>query len=360
MSHLNLEPNEEWKTHMKCKIHENLHALLFDAKIAFEEALDQIPLSAASRRRQLTADFDQSVRTMQVLAAEQYQIELERERQERKWNTQATMTEEWSWEVQQEQQAIYDAIKQTELPVHDIAGAAETRWSEETEDKHVGSSWKQDRLAGHATSSDMELWRQTTLSPEEEERKRRAEAHEAQQEQFRLREQEIRRRVTQRKLHDQLNWEESIGYAATAWSGQREDHRSTPAPISPEPSLSKEQICRLYSLHSQQWARILTYSVIRWTDFPWPILSDRRPTSPQDLTFQSVCEYILSPLYPNHNHSMSKKERIKDLIRYWHPDRFEVKYVRRVREGRERDNVREGAGIVVRFLNDLLGRMNGI
>ena len=48
--------------------------------------------------------------------------------------------------------------------------------------------------------------------------------------------------------------------------------------------------------------------------------------------------------------------KILKQIRQWHPDRFEVKYLRRMEDEREREMVKEGAGMVVRWLNEMLGR----
>ena len=53
----------------------------------------------------------------------------------------------------------------------------------------------------------------------------------------------------------------------------------------------------------------------------------------------------------------SQRDRIKEHIRRWHPDRFDTKLLPRVVEG-DRENVKEGAGAVVRGLNDLLRRAN--
>ena len=79
----------------------------------------------------------------------------------------------------------------------------------------------------------------------------------------------------------------------------------------------------------------------------------------EDLTLETVADYVFAPLRLHHDRGMSK-ERLKEIIRRWHPDRFEVKYLALVTDLREREMVREGAGMVVRFLNDLLGKWNDV
>ncbi|KIY48470.1 hypothetical protein FISHEDRAFT_31269, partial [Fistulina hepatica ATCC 64428] len=90
---------------------------------------------------------------------------------------------------------------------------------------------------------------------------------------------------------------------------------------------------------------------LTWDNFPWPMV--RRPKAPDDITKVGISAYILSPHYPGLDPTKSDRDRIKDHIRRWHPDRFETKVLPRVVEA-DRERVQEGAGSVVRGLNDLL------
>jgi len=123
--------------------------------------------------------------------------------------------------------------------------------------------------------------------------------------------------------------------------------------------LSEEEYVNLVIFHDQQWDWITTLPHLQWTDFPWPVLSFSNGTKKEDLTLEGVADYVFAPLRLHHDRAMSK-ERLKEIIRRWHPDRFEVKYLARVADLHEKESVREGAGMVVRFLNDLLGKWNDI
>ena len=76
-----------------------------------------------------------------------------------------------------------------------------------------------------------------------------------------------------------------------------------------------------------------------------------------DITFILVSNYFQSPLLPDKDKSRSPKDRIKEHLRRWHPDRFESKVLPRVIES-EKEKVKQGAGNVVRCLNDLLRKEN--
>ena len=92
--------------------------------------------------------------------------------------------------------------------------------------------------------------------------------------------------------------------------------------------------------------------MLSWHTFPWPML--RPPNEPEQLTYLEIQVYVLSPHQPG---DKTPKERIKDLLRKWHPDRFETKVLPRVRE-EEREQVKEGAGNVARHLNKLLSSLS--
>ncbi|EGO03387.1 hypothetical protein SERLA73DRAFT_46239 [Serpula lacrymans var. lacrymans S7.3] len=111
--------------------------------------------------------------------------------------------------------------------------------------------------------------------------------------------------------------------------------------------MSKQEVIKLFELHKAQWDKIQSLSTILWEDFPWPMF--KRPKGPDDLTTPAINAYMLSPLHPS---DKSTKDRIKDSLRKWHPDRFNHSLPKVKEEDRER--VQEGAGSVVRTLNDLL------
>lgn len=113
-------------------------------------------------------------------------------------------------------------------------------------------------------------------------------------------------------------------------------------------TMSKEEISKLFEAHRNQWDKIQTLGSLIWEDFPWPMF--KRPKVPDDLTSPAITAYMLSSIHPQ---DRATKERIKDNIRRWHPDRFNSQLLPKVKES-ERERVAEGAGSVARILNDVL------
>jgi hypothetical protein len=117
---------------------------------------------------------------------------------------------------------------------------------------------------------------------------------------------------------------------------------------------TKEHIVELFRRHEEQWQIVRSAHKVGWNTFPWPVF--RKPTGPEALTTDAVGAYVLSPYYPA-DPSKSNKDRIKEQIRRWHPDRFDTQLLPKVNE-EERELVKEGAGWVVRALSELLTRTN--
>lgn len=96
---------------------------------------------------------------------------------------------------------------------------------------------------------------------------------------------------------------------------------------------------------------------LTFRDIPWPCYTaysppDSRSLSLGDLTAESISEFLFSPA----SESTDSAQRIKTirgtLLRF-HPDKFDGRIISRVPEA-ERAMVREGVGIVVRTMNELL------
>ncbi|KAA1473618.1 hypothetical protein DENSPDRAFT_780241 [Dentipellis sp. KUC8613] len=116
--------------------------------------------------------------------------------------------------------------------------------------------------------------------------------------------------------------------------------------------LTADDLIRLFENHENKWQALRSTDGLGWNSFPWPVF--KRPAEPEEITTSAVEAYVLSKYYPS-DKSKSSKDRIKDHIKRWHPDRFETKVLPRVVE-EEREKVKEGAGTVVRGLNELLNR----
>ncbi|KAI0768814.1 hypothetical protein BD413DRAFT_433600, partial [Trametes elegans] len=81
-------------------------------------------------------------------------------------------------------------------------------------------------------------------------------------------------------------------------------------------------------------------------DVPWPTFA--QPRSLEELTPAKVAKFVLSPSHPGEAH----RDKIRNALRRWHPDRFGRVLARATDD--ERESLEEGMGIVARCLNDLL------
>lgn len=111
--------------------------------------------------------------------------------------------------------------------------------------------------------------------------------------------------------------------------------------------MTREEALKIFESHRRQWEKIQSRESLIWEDFPWPMF--KTPSNPEDLTTAAIHSYVLSPFQPQ---DRSQKDRIKELIRRWHPDRF-GRILSKVKAS-DRERVDEGGGSVVRVLNDLL------
>ncbi|KAF9554671.1 hypothetical protein CPC08DRAFT_712730, partial [Agrocybe pediades] len=115
--------------------------------------------------------------------------------------------------------------------------------------------------------------------------------------------------------------------------------------------LTRDDLHKLFEHHERMWARLPSADVpnLTWSDIPWPMT---RPVSnPDDITFGMISSYFLSPHWPES--SRSTKDRIKDHLKRWHPDRFETKVLPKVVEA-DKERVKSGAGSITRHLGELL------
>ena len=87
---------------------------------------------------------------------------------------------------------------------------------------------------------------------------------------------------------------------------------------------------------------------LAFTDVPWP--TTQPPRSKYDLTSATLSDFFLSRHLPA---GRATKERLRDALLRWHPDRFEGRYLDKIRP-QDREDVIEGVGIVVRYLNSTL------
>lgn len=113
-------------------------------------------------------------------------------------------------------------------------------------------------------------------------------------------------------------------------------------------ALTKDDIVRLFDEHDRRWKQLPQAGIIGWGSIPWPSLKQVRGVD--DLTPTTINAYIRNDNWPS---DKTLKERVREQIRRWHPDRFDTGVLSKVREV-DKERVKIGAGIVARTLNDIL------
>ena len=106
-----VEPDEEWKNRLRRGIEESLASMVKEAKDSRDNQLRGAPVSPEDRER-LTMEYKTAMSNIRQLAVEQFQIELDRERQERRWASGIPMNPQWTEVLKLDQQTIMDRIKQ--------------------------------------------------------------------------------------------------------------------------------------------------------------------------------------------------------------------------------------------------------
>jgi len=100
-----------------------------------------------------------------------------------------------------------------------------------------------------------------------------------------------------------------------------------------------------------QQTNAASHLTLSFSDIPWPLLY--LPRTCHDITAESIKRFLASEY---HSSEKTHRERIKEALLRWHPDRFGSRILDHVRES-QRDEVRKGVDIVVRCLNELLSKV---
>ncbi|KAI0359271.1 hypothetical protein OH77DRAFT_1015004 [Trametes cingulata] len=105
---------------------------------------------------------------------------------------------------------------------------------------------------------------------------------------------------------------------------------------------------------------------LRFGDVPWPVMpsfSSRRDERPvvtlEDLTAEAISAFLLPPsddadLEDRDAAKKDRKEKLRETMLRFHPDKFEGRIMRLVRDS-EKELVKEAVGVVARTLNTLMG-----
>ncbi|KAJ3527301.1 hypothetical protein NMY22_g9840 [Coprinellus aureogranulatus] len=203
-------------------------------------------------------------------------------------------------------------------------------------------SWDTGRLQREITEREV---RETEAKLERERQMMEEKAREAEEKRQKEREQLEWQRKLDRFIHEQRERFKQEQQAA-----------KHPAVVSglPDGTPIKEELGRNFNEKECTWITLSSQASLRWSDIPWPM--NKPPFIPEDITTAAIKSYLISqqPI----DKSRSQKDLIKDCIKRWHPDKFETKILTRVVE-EEREMVKEGAGSVMRSLNELLARVKG-
>jgi hypothetical protein len=339
-----------------------LEVTLEDTHAAFQRKIsEQPPVSADTRRRQ-KVEYHRDIQRLQNAAEAQIKAEIEREERERKRNA----VEQNAWVLDgQIPQAVVDEQRAILKEIQNSSRVVEEEYNgsvfEQGSSMRPIDSPRPDSPTSSSSGSTTSFYAPRPIqpikvpSPADLEARARAEKHERQQEEFRKRAEAIlERKRLERRWNNQLDSAETMSSSSSTTSASDQETASKAESNLP---MSEEDVVNLVIFHDQQWEWISSLPHLQWTDFPWPVLSFESPGRNDDLTPEAVKEYIFAPLTIHRDRAIVK-DRLKDLIRRWHPDRFEVKYLARIADLHERETIREGAGVVARILNDLLGKWN--
>ena len=115
----------------------------------------------------------------------------------------------------------------------------------------------------------------------------------------------------------------------------------------------KLDIAILWNEYLLKWKNIMESNdlsnSLSFKSIPWPVIV--QPSAPDKLIPRDISAFLLSPA---HSQDVPGKDRIKDALRRWHPDRFQ-RWLSIV-DDRDKAAVEEGVGIVARCLNELLAQ----
>lgn len=112
-----------------------------------------------------------------------------------------------------------------------------------------------------------------------------------------------------------------------------------------------------WSAYDTRWTQLrsggpsTSNSKLKFTDLPWPSYpSPRLPLSQEALSKQAISAFLLSPL---HSVGKPRKQRLREALLLYHPDRFVAKWMGLVRE-RDVADVQEAVGRIARVLTGLV------
>jgi hypothetical protein len=127
-----------------------------------------------------------------------------------------------------------------------------------------------------------------------------------------------------------------------------------------EEGLRRAEVAR--QIYEQRWKDIslrredvTNQSELTFADIPWPVLpgSAKQGVVLDDLLPEAIERFIVPPTTPEEDPQKFRKDRLRETMLRFHPDKFEARVLHFVRES-DREVVNEGVGKVVRAITQLL------
>lgn len=107
------EPDDVWKSQLRKRIEESLESMVKDVKENQVAQLRKEVVTEETRLR-LEEEYKQAMVNIRSIANEQYRMELDRERNQRRWTAGKPINAEWTRILAEEQQSIMNTIKQNQ------------------------------------------------------------------------------------------------------------------------------------------------------------------------------------------------------------------------------------------------------
>ncbi|KAF8184708.1 hypothetical protein BJ912DRAFT_852971 [Pholiota molesta] len=364
------EYDAAWKAKLRDNIMKDLDDQLQNTAEAYQRKIADNASAPMEVLYRFQHEYNRDVLNLQTTADEHLKNELAREELERKWHSEEQQLNQQPWlknpdptqALIEEQLAILNHIK-TRSPdayrtareqyIHEYASTTSSAIGASSPDPYQPRTIDPYSNASSPTSFYAPMNPFTDPQPQF-----RATKHDQQQEEFRRRAEAILQRKHKLRHRSPVPAPEPISSSSSTTSTSSDDAPAPSEAVSKaENPMSEADVRNLMTYHDQQWTWMLTVPHIHWVDFPWPLLSFSSPTRVEDLTLEGVAKYIFAPMHLHHDRNLVK-DRLKNLIRRWNPDRFELKYLARIPDLEERDMVKDGAAVVERILGDLLVRWN--
>jgi hypothetical protein len=150
----------------------------------------------------------------------------------------------------------------------------------------------------------------------------------------------------------EARWQERIGREERRRRQEQQWAEDQRARAEREKQLERRTQEEAWKAYERRWTTVASEGgQLKFKSIPWP--TTVQPRNVQEITPDAITKFVFSSA---HSEGMSRKERVKNALRRWHPDRF-GRMLSRVDE-KDKRAVERGVGIVARRLNELLAQEN--